>query len=126
METVLNNKIYKLFSNLEKTSYSNPFMSPMVLRIAKKLNIRLVPKSKGYDGCFPLGFYGNKMCEIILQNTKIELTDEQKTHLNRLKHSWNMNPNLIYVNESNGNIVFIDEYTNTNKKRKRLIFAFFT
>ena len=63
-----------------------------------------------YDGCAPLGFYQNKMCEVILNKSLQDLSDEQKTHLDRIKKSWIVIPYLIYVNSSNNQIISIEEW----------------
>jgi predicted RecB family nuclease len=116
MDTVLANKISKFFLNLERISYSNPFVTPDVLKVAKKLDIQLIPKSMGLEGCAPLGFYKNKMCEIILSD--LDLTDEHYTHLKYIANNWQMCPHLLYVNPITNEIMEIEQY-NINK-RKRL------
>jgi predicted RecB family nuclease len=116
MDTVLANKISKFFLNLQKVSYSNPFVSPNVLKAARKLQIRLVPKSMGYDGCAPLGFYQNKMCEIIFSD--LELTDAHFEHLKKIATCWQMCPHLLYVDHLTNNLIRVEQYS-INKKRKR-------
>jgi len=122
METVLANKISKLFLNLKKISYSNPFVTADVLKVAKKLDVQLIPKSMGIEGCSPLGFYENRMCEVILSNSDLLLdqyiTDEQHTHLKHIANNWKMCPYLMYVDLLTNQIIKIEEY-NINK-RKRL------
>jgi hypothetical protein len=117
METVLANKISKLFLNLSRTQYSNPFINTKVLQIAKKLNIVLVPKSMGYNDCAPLGFYENRMCEIILSPSNTNLTDEEQDHLKNISNNWRLCPHLLYVNPSNNKIIEIIQYKTNKRKR---------
>jgi predicted RecB family nuclease len=122
METVLRNKIDKVFLQLEKIKYSNPFVSPSILKIAKQIGVKTIPKGLGYNGCSPLGFYETKMCEIIIsdcENTK--LSQEQKEHLNLLVSKWNFIPHILCVS-SEGEIISTNEYKLLceNKKRKKI------
>lgn len=120
MDAVIQKKISRTLSNLERVNYSNPFANRQIDVISKKLGIKRIPKSMGYDGCSPLGFYGNKMCEIILGQSDTTLSDKHKSHLDKLVKSWNFLPHLIFVNPSNEKIISIEEYqAKKNNKRKR-------
>ena len=108
METVLENKIVKTFTKLEKKSYSNPFINQKVLDYIKKLNIKLIPNGFSLNGCAPLGFYNNRMCEIVFDNQY--LTQEQIAHMDKLLDSWGFQPYIIIVNSNDKTIFNIEKY----------------
>jgi len=115
MNTVIKNKVDKLFNKLNKINYLNPFINSTILSYAKKLNIRLIPESMGYNGISSLGFLDNKLCEIIVER---ELSEEQILHLNNLTKLWDFQPYLVLINSLNGKITSIDKYTKYNIKIK--------
>ena len=121
METVLTNKISKLFLNLKKISYSNLFITPDVLKVAKKLDIQLIPKSMGIENCAPLGFYQNKMCEVILSCSDLlldqDITEKHHIHLKLIANSWDMCPYLLYVDQITNQIIKIEQYKINKRKR---------
>jgi predicted RecB family nuclease len=121
METIIRNKIDLIFSQLVKTKYLNPFVNQNVLKIAKQIGIDLIPKSMGFNGCSPLGFFGNRMCEIVVSDKKnvddIEISEEEKIHLKLLIQNWNLCPYILFVSNT-GKIISLNQYNKT-KKRKR-------
>ena len=110
METVLENKIEKVFTKLEKKSYSNPFINQKVLDYIKNFNtvIKLIPNGFSLNGCAPLGFYNNRMCEIVFDNQY--LTQEQIAHMDKLLDSWGFQPYIIIVNSNNNTILGVEKY----------------
>jgi hypothetical protein len=108
METVIENKINKLFNKFSKIDYNNPFINSKIIKYANDLGVRLIPKSLGLNSCSPLGFFQNKMCEIVLDN--LNLTDEQIIHMNKIKQSWDFIPYIIIVDSINGKIIDIQEF----------------
>jgi hypothetical protein len=110
METVLENKIEKVFTKLEKKSYSNPFINQKVLDYIKNMNIdiKLIPNGFSLNGCVPLGFYNNRMCEIIFDNQY--LTQEQIAHMDKLLDSWGFQPYIIIVNSNDKTILGVEKY----------------
>ncbi len=117
METVIKNKIDKILSQLVKTKYFNPFENSSVFKVGKKIGISFIPKGMGYNGCAPLGFYGTKMCEIVVSQEQ-ELTQDQQIHLNLLIEKWNLCPYVLFVNNL-GKIISLNQFTQLVKKRKR-------
>ena len=108
METVLENKIVKTFTKLEKKSYSNPFINQKVLDYIKNIDIKLIPSGFSLNGCAPLGFYNNRMCEIVFDNQY--LTQEQIIHMDKLLDSWGFQPYIIIVNSNNNTVLGVEKY----------------
>jgi hypothetical protein len=107
METVIENKINKLFQNLKNVKYFNPFINSKNLFYAKKIGMRLIPESMGFNGCSALGFFDNRLCEII---TNKNLSEEQVKHLDKLLESWNFQPFLILINSITGKVIDVQKY----------------
>lgn len=118
METVIKNKIDKILSQLVKTKYFNPFENSSVYKVGKKIGFSFIPKGMGYNGCAPLGFYGTKMCEIVISQEQ-ELSQEQQIHLNLLIKKWNLCPYVLFVNNL-GKIISLNQFTQLVKRKREL------
>jgi len=103
----MENKINKLFQNLININYYNPFINSKIISYAKKIGMRLIPESMGFNGCSSLGFFNNRLCEIV---TNENLTEAQIIHLDKLIKLWNFQPFLILINSFTGKILDIQKY----------------
>ena len=110
METVLENKINKTLKKLEKKQYSNPFINSKVLNYIKNVDkvIKLIPNGFSLNGCAPLGFFNNQMCEIVFDNQY--LTQQQIEHMDKLLESWGFQPYIIIINSNDNSILNIEKY----------------
>jgi len=120
METIIRNKIDTICSQLVKTRYSNPFFNSNVLKIGKQLGVKIIPKSMGFRGCAPIGFFQNRICDIVVSDNDTtntyEFSQKQKDHLKILVERWNLCPHILFVNPT-GKIISMDQYKCSNKRK---------
>ena len=121
MDTVIQNKIDRTLANLEKITYVNPFVNSQIITLAKNIGVKTIPKLMGYNSCAPLGFYKNKMCELIIGDELTILSNEQNDHLAKIARSWNFMPHLIFVDAQDSTIISIKEFRKSKRKRTEQI-----
>lgn len=125
METAIRNKIDTICSQLVKTKYSNPFVNPQVLKIAKQVGVKTISKKMGFNDCAPVGFYQNRICDIVIsQPGNYQASEEEQVHFKLLMESWNLCPHILFV-DSSGKVVELSQYDKyvSLKKRKRESFT---
>lgn len=110
MNNIFEKRISSIFNKLILGSYKNPFINNKVLSCCNNIQIKRIPQNMVYNNCSPIGFYNNKMCDIIISNgDNICLTREQCNHLDLVKTKWNFIPHLLLINNNN-EIIDIQEY----------------
>ena len=96
MNSINIKKIRCIKNNFKIINYFNPFKINNIEKYATKLNIELVPINKGYKNISFLGFFENRICEIIYSEN---FTNDEIDHLNKIINITELVPLLLLVDK---------------------------